>query len=684
MLMPGIRLPRSRKHPLIALTSVELKRLQAAWRSRGAKRQALEKVVAAAERFTKSKLVFPPEGSDHNQWYQCERCQMGLVTLSPTRHRCPKCRKVYSGAPYDNVLYARVHGGNFGGALNCARAWQLTGREKYARRAAKVLLGYAERYLEYPYHDAHRTPGSKRCSQAGARIRPQTLGESELMARCIAPAYDLIGGWPGLAAGQHRAIREKLIRPILENIDKNRMLNNWQSWHNAAMFAGGAVLRDANWTDRAVNSRKYGFYRQMQDMVTDEGMWFENSWAYHFYTLMSMFRLAEAARRAGLDLWKHPALRRMCEAPLRYQLPGGELPRNGDSTPQDVDFSDPGRRPVYEAAWNAYRTDEIADQLPKQPDWFSVMHDRPTGGRASRKSSKLASVLFPGAGHALLRRGKTDSAALLTFGTYTGFHSHFDMLNFIYYGRGEQLGIDSGRSISQAYRLPIHPDWYKNTLSHNAVVVDGKAQDTKVGASGKLLLYAETPEYAAAAASGDVACRGVKHARLLLLFDTYLLVLDELEARRGRSFDWFYHHAGESVRAPRGAKKVNVARRGAGYEYVKNARSVKLAGEVKLRFAGEKIDNCMTLAAGGATELVTGDGPFGSVLIRSPLVIARRRGKRAVFAATFEPVKGKQKPQIRSVVCEREGKSLVVTVARRGGEDRVVFDLRGRLDVVRG
>jgi hypothetical protein len=607
---------------------------------------------------------------------------MGLETLSPTRHRCPKCGRVYSGAPYDNVLYARVHSGNLRGARDCARVWQLTADEKWARRAAEVLLGYAERYLDYPYHNAHHLPPTHRYARrSGARICPQTLGEASLTACYVAPAYDLIGGWRGLRPADHRAIREKLVRPMLENIDMNRAENNWQSWHNAAMFSGGAVLREARWMDRALHSKKYGFYRQMRDMVTDEGMWFENSWGYHYYTLSAMFEIAEAARRAGLSLWREKPLRRMCEAPIRYRLPGGDLPRNGDSTAQRVDFSG-GLRRIYEAAWSAYRSEEIAALLPGAPDWSSVMHGRPTGGKRPAVKKSPGSALFPGAGHALLRRPRTDSAALLNFGTYTGFHSHFDMLSFIYYGRGELLGIDPGRADSQAYCLPIHPDWYKNTLSHNAVVVDGRCQQTKVGARGELLLCEDAPEYSAAAARGDVAYRGVRHARLLVLFDDYLLVVDALEARRPRSFDWFYHNNVGRVRAPRGARKVNVARRGRGYEYIRDSRALKTRGGARLCFSG-RVESRVTLAGGQSTELVTGHGPFGSVLTRSPLVVARRRGKRVAFAAALEPLEGGRKPRIGSVNCERRGGTLVVSVARRGGGDRVAFDPRGKLEVER-
>ena len=126
-----------------------------------------------------------------------------------------------------------------------------------------------------------------------------------------------------------------------------------------------------------------------------------------------------------------------------------------------------------------------------------------------------ASKLFPGAGHAILRSsGEKGLAAAFTFGPYGGFHGHLDKLSFVLFGYGRELGVDPGRAKSQAYRLPIHSRWYKATLGHNAVLVDGQSQNP---ATGKLEIFAASGRYSAVVARCDEAYPGVHHRRLLCL-----------------------------------------------------------------------------------------------------------------------------------------------------------------------
>ena len=64
------------------------------------------------------------------------------------------------------------------------------------------------------------------------------------------------------------------------------------------------MLGDAAWVRQAIADPANGFAFQMQrQRVTAEGMWYENSWGYHFYTLQAMVQIAEGARRLGIDLW---------------------------------------------------------------------------------------------------------------------------------------------------------------------------------------------------------------------------------------------------------------------------------------------------------------------------------------------------------------------------------------------
>ena len=100
----------------------------------------------------------------------------------------------------------------------------------------------------------------------------------------IAPAIDLV--WPALDDAQRTHLREHLVRPLVRNVAKcKRGKSNWQSWHNAALLAGGVLLGDAELMQRSVLDPEHGFLFQMRVSVSAEGMWYENSFGYHLYTL---------------------------------------------------------------------------------------------------------------------------------------------------------------------------------------------------------------------------------------------------------------------------------------------------------------------------------------------------------------------------------------------------------------
>lgn len=89
-----INLPNPQRWPSVACTSEELARLRQAYQVTGPERDVVARQVSSADEALKREVVFPPEGGQHNQWYQCDQCQLALETIDATHHRCPKCRHV--------------------------------------------------------------------------------------------------------------------------------------------------------------------------------------------------------------------------------------------------------------------------------------------------------------------------------------------------------------------------------------------------------------------------------------------------------------------------------------------------------------------------------------------------------------------------------------------------------------
>ena len=449
-----IHIPK--KHPFLACNSEELARLQNAYQSSGREHDIVANYARQADRFLNKPVSYPIRSGQHNQWYQCETCEIALKTIDDTHHQCPRCEKVYTGEPYDDVIFSRRHNRNLSQMTTAAWAYAITEQKKYAEYAAKILLGYAERYSKYPYHSAHRNPKSR----SGGHLFEQTLNEAYCMSRQIAPAYDLIYNSGVLSEAEHKKIQDGLIRPMLKNIDKHKAgKSNWQSWHNAALLAGGAMLKETDWIQRAIYDPKNGFKHQMNISVSNDGMWYENSWGYHFYTLSALVNAAESARRLRIDIWQDNTFKKMFTLGVYYTMGDGKLPRFGD----DVNSSIKGKGYLMEPAYHAYRDPAILALLSDKPSFESILLGRKIGQTA--EVPILESRVFAGAGHAILRtQGKARLTAAFTFGPYGGFHGHYDKLSFVFYGYGKELAVDPGRARSQAYRLPIHRNWYKATI----------------------------------------------------------------------------------------------------------------------------------------------------------------------------------------------------------------------------
>ncbi|MEW6755897.1 MAG: heparinase II/III family protein [Candidatus Latescibacterota bacterium] len=646
-----IRLPRPLPWPAVACTPEELERLRAALRGSGSESEVVQQRVVAAEEALQRTVDFPPEGGQHNQWYQCDACQVALQTMDEKHHRCPQCQRLYSGYPYDHVIYARQHNDLTRDMTACAWAFALTGEARFAARARAVLLGYAERYLDYPYHSANMGKREDKPSNSGGHVFEQTLNEAT-WARPVCETYDLLRRWEGLSAADHEAIRTRLLHPLHDNIARHRAgRSNWQTYHDSAFLYLGGALEDEEMVRRAILDPENGFLYQMRDSVLPGGMWYENSWSYHFYTLEAVRRIAETARRLGIELWSVGPVKEMHTVALGYRMVDETLPRFGDATTTGI----PGG--LYESAHHRWPEDGFVAVLPEAPTWDAVLYGR----RRQPREAALplpSSRLEEGSGHALLHLQGPEgrSSAALTFGPFGGFHGHFDKLSFVYFALGQELGYDPGRARSQAYRLPVHRDWYRATLGHNTVLVDRASQQ---GAAGACEVFVANEEVAAAAARTQAAYPGVLHRRLLVLRPGFLLVADALTTQDGRehTFDWLYHNRGRTAQSP-AAREAGSAPEGPGFEYLQEVRTGRSEGPLTAAFLLEEGRVEVTVGAAAGTHVLTGTGVGESVQDRVPLLCITRRGPAALFAAAIDPTPAGRPAEVSGVEIEAEGDDL--------------------------
>ena len=118
-------------------------------------------------------------------------------------HRCPQCRRVLTGEPYDSSWWGLVNGRNYNGAVTLGWLYAMTDEPVYARKARDILMAYASNYPNYQVHGniPYNGPG-----RAGA----QTLDEANFQ-RNLAIAFDLIRDT--LPPQEQQRIREDMFIP---------------------------------------------------------------------------------------------------------------------------------------------------------------------------------------------------------------------------------------------------------------------------------------------------------------------------------------------------------------------------------------------------------------------------------------------------------------------------------------
>ncbi len=606
-------------HPTLLVTRDEIGAIKAKVAKYDWAKKSYVKLVAEADAWLKRPVELPDRGGQWWHWYSCPKCGTRLKTLSPTRHQCPACKKVYSGEPYDSVVLSRVHSDLAKAVETLGLAFQLSGERHYAAKAAEILLAYAERYLTYK---RHTTRGQDRVG--GGRVGPQTLDESAWLIPVVR-GYDLV--WETLTDEQRTKIEGKLLRPAAELIMEHKIgIHNIQCWKNSAVGLVGICLDEPRFLADAVTSGR-GIHAQLKRGILDDGTWFEGSWGYHYYTMSALEPLAIGLRHVGVDVYTD-RYKGLYAAPLDFALPNGLLPAVNDS----------GEANAY-GAWYRY---EVAYARWRDPKFAAMLEGRSRVSRDSllfgeaelEEGAELpgGSRNYPVAGYAYLQpdAGKDAPVAILDYAPHGGGHGHPDKLQLLFYANGEIVAPDPG---CIHYGVPLHREWYKQTVSHNTVVVDGKSQKP---CQGKLLFFHATPELAVASASADDAYGGTRFARTVALLPEGLCIdVVELASGKPHTYDWAFHCYGE-VRtdlpletgfAPPGRKN--------GYQHIRDVRGCPTEKTVQIAFGHEKTAVWATMLGQPRTSVYLGHGPGRPPSRRLPTLLVRREGKSALFVTAF-------------------------------------------------
>jgi hypothetical protein len=592
---------------------------------------AFDVLAQQAQDWLGRKVDIPEKGGQWPHWYACEDCGVRLETVSPTEHKCSKCDRVYSGEPWDSVPLTAVHQELSQALLSLGVYYALTGERDAARKAAQILLGYAEQYPYYPIRDHNLQEDTKWAT----KVSWGTLGESVWLIPVCA-GYDLIRDAGVLMPADHQAIREQLLRPATRLIMKHNIgIHNIQCWHNAAIGSAGLMLRDRDFVSFAVDG-DVGILAQIKQGVLGDGFWKEGSWGYHFYGMRPLLAWTEALKNCGLDLYDSH-LKRMFSAPLQAMLPDGSLPAFHDSGGPHLKTT----APLYEVGLARYNDPSFAWPLVdnKRDNLNALLYGIPTLPEKIPETEH--STHLNRSGFVYLRQGKKEDANYLAldYGPHGGGHGHPDKLGFVLYGSGQVLAPDPG---SVAYGIPIYQKWYKQTIAHNTFLVNQKSQNP---CTGQLEALANGKDFDVVRISAEEAYNGVRLSRTVLFTESTVLFLDRMTGEQHHVFDWVLHCRGQlrtDFKRNRSKEPIGDAD---GYEMIQDVRKGDPEGGWRATWRQENAGLRLTMIGSRKpTEVFSGlgydnagEGLGAPSEAQTAMVVARRRvRRRSTFGAVLQ------------------------------------------------
>jgi len=181
------------------------------------------------------------------------------------------------------------------------------------------------------------------------------------------------------------------------------------------------------------------------------------------------------------------------------------------------------------------------------------------------------SLHLPGSGFDILTAGKGKEtvwlASIYDQNNKPGWHMHPNALDFVLYGKGEQISMDPGHA---EYGAPVHQGWYKTSIAHNVLVVNQKSQDFRKVQS---LAYGETNGIQYSFAKTDSIYKGVSQTRAFILADkNTVLIADWITADTTVLMDIAYHQRGVWKQREQGTDwQIPDS---IGYKYLKSAEIV--------------------------------------------------------------------------------------------------------------
>lgn len=483
--------------------------------------------------------------------------------------------------------------------MNCAIAYQLTGKQTYAEKCVLFLRRLSNLEKGYPNN---------------FRANDQNFVKEGGFFQNVARAYDMVHNSELLTAEDH-ALIENTFRLYIETArlgnDKGAT-HNWNVSELAGAVYCALAIQDWNLIELFLHGPS-GIYGQISNGVMSDGWWFECAVGYNLWVSSEFSEIAIAlqpwginlvnelipigntpystlvpmkrnAQEYGMNFWKWGTLNKnsvgikdMWDAMIPFLDYRGVMFANNDATEARVSGQD------YELAYYLYRDPEYAAIIKRSPKRNLLYGVPELPDVSSVKMTK--SAYADNIGVVQLRSQTKDREqreqiqAVLHYGSHGGGHGHFSRTNFISmmrYGRS----FYNPEMYWYGYKSFLYKFLVQSSMNKNMVVVDQKMQEAnesfrKLFYTGDLMqasavetkarwmnpayggiiyndkadytvaekVWSEgrsmyVPEDAPAYAEITGHTDSVLQRRIMVMMDDYVVLADYMQAEEEHTFDW--------------------------------------------------------------------------------------------------------------------------------------------------
>ena len=552
--------------------------------------------------------------------------------------------------------------------------FDFTSDVRYANFVEEILLAYAEMYPSLDLHPVLK-------SRTRGRLFWQNLNESWWLVYVI-QSYDSVKD--ALSQESRDKIENDLLLKVATFLSEEspstfNRIHNHGTWATAAVGMTGYVLEEQELVEKALlgldQSGDYGFLKQLDRLFSPDGYYNEGPY-YQRYALMPFVLFGQAIEENEPERkifeYRDGILKKAIYATIQQNygslfFPINDAIKDKDIATAELQFGvaiaydltgDPGLLSIAQAQGEIVPTaggKKLADAIARGEatsfDYHSMrLRDGAEGDQGALDILRASS--------------DPDDLTVVVKNTSQGLgHGHFDKLGLLIYDSGSEIIRDYGaarflniEAKFGGHYLPENESFAKQTIAHNALVVDETSHFAGITATGNqfapdLGSFSVSDNLEITSASIDTAYEDVSLGRTVAMIKDAAfplpVVIDIAEAKSDTThqYDLPYYYNGQLVetnfdmtadplsRSPLGADN--------GYQHLwRVGESAAVSGNSQITWLLDRRFYSLTSHVPPntyviAAEIGANDPNFN--LRREPAVILRTQGAAdASFVSVFE------------------------------------------------